>query len=134
MSHKKAKKQPEKRIYVVVPRFVRPDPNGYTTIPMECGRLIAQVAHVVSKLKLDLKMDPNEETTTIVLSVLEDKELLLKALELARDHIPVWTFEDTNPEFYGTDKKIPTALATILTHKKGKKYFWDLQLWRCNHT
>jgi hypothetical protein len=128
---KTKKKQPEKRIFVIVPLYVKPDPRKDLLLKMSCGRLMAQVAHVVSKLKIRLGIGPDEETTTIILTVLNDRQLIEKLLGLAGANVHYEVFEDSNPKFYGTKRKIPTALATLLTKKKGKKFFWNLELWTC---
>lgn len=127
-------KSPTKLIYVIVPKQVW---VGKSYVTMSCGRLIAQVAHAVSKLKLRVKADPDEEHTTIVLMVDTESELVSRVVDLEnyieryQSDIQIETFLDTNPEFYGTPMSFPTAMAAMMSRKQGKKHFYDLEIWSC---
>lgn len=133
LQNMKTKKQPEQRIFVVVPSYIKHRITD-TPIQMECGRLIAQVAHVVSKLKLRQKLDPDIGYTTIVLQVPNEEELKEIATELLLDKrgLPCELFHDTNTDFYGTPNKVLTGVATLLTKKRGKSFFHNIGLWNCN--
>jgi len=137
---KTKKKGPEKLIYVLVARKVQTD-NLYPfiNVDMTCGRLMAQIAHVVSKLKIRVKADPDEEYTTIILMVPNESTLVSRYIDLT-DYIERYTsdiqveiFSDTNPEFYGTKMSYPTAVAAMMSRKQGKKHFYDLPLWECKY-
>ena len=135
---KTKKKGPEKLIYVIVPKVVHVDTVYHTAkLEMSCGRLMAQIAHAISKLKLRVKADPDEEYTTIILMVPDESKLVSRYIDL-KDYIERYTsdiqvemFKDTNPEFYGTAISFPTAMAAMMSRKQGKKHFYDLKLWEC---
>jgi len=126
---------PEKRIYVIVPRFVKTNDN--TKLEMSCGRIMAQVCHVVSKLKLRLKCNPDESFTTVVLAVEDDIELGWiedKLIEYGknRNQFTYESFFDDGEDFYGDKFKYLTGLAMFLTKKQGKSLFYNLTPWRCS--
>lgn len=113
----------EKRFYVIVPKTVQIKFTDWAgkqdtqTIPMEHGRLMAQVFHVARKIEL-YRYNPTliyEEITTIVLSVRNSAELKKVSNELL--NLPTGKqpsldyFLDTNPEFYGTNEKVHTVTA-----------------------
>ena len=121
----------EERIYIIVPKTVQtiqtaPDPDGWSeksevrNIRMESGRLMAQCSHVGRKLEHQFE-DEYREITTIVLSVRNSRELKKVTKEIA-EYLMVTnpcmklparctTFEDTNPDLYGTFHKVHTATA-----------------------
>ena len=133
---KKKKLLPEPpRIYVIVPESVlvttkERKATVTTRIPMEPGRLMAQVAHVARKMENEhLSCTPAEprlllrnenwhegyrEMTTIVLSVRNSRELA-KVLKELGELVTVFTFSDVNPEFYGTKGRVMTAICTVPT-------------------
>ena len=122
----------EKRIYVVVPKKVIVPGKK---LRMVCGRLMAQVAHVVSKLKLRLKLDPDKEYTTIVLQVKNNEELLRMYVRFLDTyskiyHLPCEIFWDTNFDFYGTGTPYATAFAAMLT-KEHAEFFAGFKLYKC---
>ena len=126
---------PEKRIYVIVPRFVKTNDN--TKLEMSCGRIMAQVCHVVSKLKLRLKCNPDESFTTVVLVVddhiiLQELEAKIKDYGKTRKTFTYESFLDDGEEFYGTKLEYLTGLAMFLTKKQGKSLFYNLTPWRCS--
>lgn len=108
-------KAEERRIYVIVPHTVQvPGPRGskeVLTKHMEPGRLMAQCAHVVTRVRLDIQ-GPPEPITTIVLSARNSRELRKLHNELYR-YTPVFAFHDSNPDFYGSEFKPMTAIATV---------------------
>ncbi len=123
----------EKRIYVVIPSFlIAPGLWLREYIPMSCGRAIAQACHVVSKLKLRLKLDPDEENTTIVLRVTDSNELEKVRDKISRSRLPWEEFLDTNPGYYKTEKSILTAVAICCSRKKGKSLFHGYDAWTCD--
>ncbi len=102
------------------------------TIVQVPGRLAAQVAHVVSKMRYSelvhevealmklsknrkrvLPIPPFEPITTIILGARDSFELE-HVYNLLRDVADIWTykFDDTNPEVYGEGEVI-TAIATV---------------------
>jgi len=106
------------------------------TVQQPAGRLIAQAAHVVSKVrhnmlknefvraqKLAYKNESNEvwmrfqklffqPVTTIILSARDSFELYHVKNLLKDANIPVQSFYDDNDEAYGEDQKVMTAVAT----------------------
>jgi hypothetical protein len=124
----------EKRIYVVIPKYVIV--NG-KMITMSCGRLMAQVAHVVSKLKLRLKLNPDKEYTTIVFAIHNNSYLEYgihrfdERIKRYKQNIPYEFFKDTNPEFYGTKESVYTAFAAMMTKRQSKSLFKELKLYEC---
>lgn len=138
---KKPKQAPEEpRIYIIVPETVQVTVRGKTwTQVMEPGRLMAQCAHVARKMENavlnqahwnrtpDVAMEDMgdyQEVTTIVLSVrnslalarvlkdLEERNENIQANTSGAEDIGPYTFEDYNPEFYGTKKRVLTAVCT----------------------
>lgn len=108
-------KRPEKRIYVIVPETVQVTQRGgkVVTRRMESGRLMAQCAHVVTRLRLYPDINArfeNKPVTTIVLSVRNSRELS-KVTRGLMEVCATFTFDDTNPPFYGTRKGVHTATA-----------------------
>jgi peptidyl-tRNA hydrolase len=116
------KKTEEKRIYILVPKWV--DTVRGKRVCMEHGRLMAQCAHVARKMELAQVLPrydkgcevhdavEYEEITTIVLSVRNSRELEFMYKQLYGVPWPVYRFEDTNLEFYGTKARILTAVCT----------------------
>lgn len=110
------KKQEEKRIYVIVPetvQVVQKRGERPVTRRMEAGRLMAQCAHVVTQLRVtveNLHEFRRKPVTTIVLSVRNSRELDKVYGELSQV-ATTWRFEDDNEPFYGTKKRVLTALA-----------------------
>ena len=99
---------------------------------MSCGRLIAQACHVVSKLKLRLKLDPDEEHTSIVLKVVDSNELEKVRHQVSHARLPWEEFRDTNPGYYQTEEALLTAVAVFCSRKKGKSLFHGLNAWQCD--
>jgi len=130
---RKAKKVlEEKRIYVIVPMTVTPEFGRLEgkRISMEPGRLMAQCAHVVSRMRGELYLKTKDPaifnaTTTIVLSVRNSRELrkihtALSARQLTIDGkngFDTFDFCDTNPSLYGTSRGIQTAVCTSPVRK-----------------
>lgn len=128
------------RIYVIVADTVQPD--QFTTVKQVSGRIAAQVAHVVSRVRVAMTIDlvdglfesnkkkaqdalygPDflddafKPITTIVLSVRNSKELDHIASMLNLVGVSSETFFDTNGEVYGWDEennetRVLTAVAT----------------------
>ena len=127
----------DKRFYVIVPKSVQvveeyPVSEFYLdggrnpasinkvikSIPMCHGRLMAQNVHIGRKVGhlIERLGFPYEDTTTIVLSVRNSKELSKVSNEIANSLSPVSKddlvvyeeFHDHNPEFYGTQDKVHT--------------------------
>jgi hypothetical protein len=115
----------EKRIYVVVPETIQTNVGyplggaifkGIQNVQMVPGRLMAQCAHVVSKMcwLMDDPMKEWEAITTIVLAVRNTRELQKTFHELllrTRDG-EVVPFFDTNLEVYGTETPQFTTFCT----------------------
>lgn len=130
MTLKKSNKEIEKYLYIVIPRYLV-DTDNEDPFEMECGRLIAQAVHVGSKLKLRLGLDPDKKTTTIILQTNYNDDIRNIGYRLMKDNVHFETFEDSNKEVYNTEDPILTALATYISKKKGKKYFWKYKLYDC---
>ena len=121
----------EKRLYIVVPKFVNvPDTKGIVYMP--CGRLIAQAVHVGSKIKQQERLDPELETTTIILQVSDSSELERVLEKVKKAHVPWQVFLDTNPEVYQTENSLLTAVACLASRKKGKSIFYGIDSWSCD--
>lgn len=121
----------EKRLYILVPEQLEVPETG-EWISQSCGRNAAQAVHVGSKLKIQESMDPDLETTTIILKAF-DSEDLAKALDkIKQAGIPWATFLDTNEVVYKTKASLLTAVACLCTKKKGKKLFYGFESWNCN--
>lgn len=114
----------EKRIYVVVAETVQPD--EFTSVDQVPGRLAAQCAHVVSKVRVLMmasqsrgEYHPLQPITTIVLSVKDSKELRHIQRMLERLNILHAFFVDTNEDVYGWNHasnapyRLTTAVATF---------------------
>lgn len=113
----------EKRIYVVVPETIQTTRVNWASevretitesIPMVPGRLMAQCAHVVSKMWAHFVYSDWEPTTTIVLSVRNSKALnkVLNEFRHGGFEFNVHEFLDTNSEVYGTSAPQLTAICT----------------------
>jgi hypothetical protein len=123
----------QERIYIIVPETVQNEVSMFdselalfpmqpeiktVTRKMEPGRLMAQCAHATRKLQhfLDENGGDYRDITTIVLGVRNSKELVKVTNELytkwrVMENKPILTtFEDSNPQFYGTDAKVQTAV------------------------
>jgi peptidyl-tRNA hydrolase len=98
----------ERRIYVVVASSVTVDGER---IRMEPGRMAAQACHVTGRYRAKAGM-PYKEITTIVLEARNSKELMKVMVELSQVVPEIFTFHDTNPDFYGTPGHVFTALCT----------------------
>lgn len=121
----------EKRLYIVVPAKLYV-PETCKTIDMPCGRLMAQAVHVGSKIKIYQRLDPDLETTTIILKVCHSKELELILEKVKESGQPWEVFLDDNKEVYGTDAKLLTAVACLCSRKKGKSLFYGVPSWKCD--
>lgn len=116
------------RIYVVVAeKLVYEVGNEARSYKMEPGRIAAQVAHAVSKLKLhyvlehaggvgenlhDLATDvASMGITTIVLGARDNKEVAHVADLAVQKQLLHAVFEDDNQAVYGTPERILTAIA-----------------------
>src|SRR5271157_2126784 len=125
------------------------------TVHQPAGRLIAQAAHVVSKVRhnmlkaeyvraqqLAYKNNSNEvwmqfqklhfqPVTTIVLSARDSFELYHIKNLLKNAHVLYQTFFDDNDEAYGEDQKVMTAVATEPVDPLDVQGILDyLHLWR----
>lgn len=123
----------EKIIYVVVAGTVD-TPNGVIVQP--CGRIAAQCAHVVSKMRMVLARATGhlvyQPITTIVLSAPSNHSLhdLYCILKEGWEGIPVETFFDTNLEVYGSALGFMTAICTHpVTVAEIGDQFQQLLLW-----
>jgi len=117
----------EKRIYAVVAATVQ---IGGFTVAQPWGRQVAQVAHVVSKLRFehDRQFYP---ITTIVVQARDSAELEHVTQLLWRNGVglhPV-TFYDTNDEVYGRDVQVATAMAVLATKSETFLTIDYLPLW-----
>lgn len=102
----------EKRIYAIVSAT-----TGKVVQP--AGRQVAQVAHVVSKLRLLQDKRPKfrvfHPVTTIVLQARDIPELH-HIIKLAnRANLMPAAFLDHNPQAYGTESNVLTAVAYYAT-------------------
>lgn len=89
----------EKKIYVVVATHVH-GANGWP-IHQPVGRVAAQVAHVVSKMRVYLaRKYGNDPITTLILSVPSLGDLYEVATDLRQRNMSVYEFEDDNEEYY----------------------------------
>jgi peptidyl-tRNA hydrolase len=121
----------EERIYVIVPMTVQvtPPDSSPRSIQMEPGRLMAQCAHIASKMRAEQTQKGDWDTlhnpiTTIVLSVRNSRELKMIREALINDSLTgtagiesdrrynVSSFHDSNPPFYGTEESVLTAICT----------------------
>ena len=126
----------EKRIYAIVAASIEGQ-NGKVAQPL--GRQVAQVAHVVSKLRFAEAARPIREEeqityrlfepiTTIVLQARDTAELQHVWDLLRKKKIPPTTFADNNPE-YGLGNYI-TAICTPPVFKAQVEGILDyLPLW-----
>lgn len=136
----------EKRIYVIVAETVQNEligaisidspsrtifvPTTATkTIVQPKGRIVAQVAHVVSKMRTkSIDRNGTRPYTTIVLSVPDSYQLAFRAFLLNKNDVSFYTFFDTNEE-YGTGE-VRTAICTEPIERKQLGYALDyLNLW-----
>jgi len=134
----KKKFEGEKRIYAIVSASID-GKNGKVVQPI--GRQVAQVAHVVSKLRWHEALNPFGKgpltppsvpawyaITTIVLQARDANELNHVFALLHTKKIPVTTFADNNPE-YGPGNFI-TAICTGPVFKSQVEGILDyLPLW-----
>lgn len=115
----------QRRIYVLLPQTVQvPQGRGshkkIVTKKMESGRLMAQVGHVVTQLRTDpdvLQEYGRKPLTTITLAVRNSRELTKLMGDLSAV-TSVWDFEDDNLPFYGTKRKVRTAVATAPVYRE----------------
>lgn len=105
---KRRGKREERRIYVVVARTVTVNDER---IVMESGRMAAQACHVTGRYRAKAGI-PYEESTTIILEARNSKELLKIMMDLSAVVPEIFTFHDTNPDFYGTKGRVFTAICT----------------------
>lgn len=136
----------EKRIYVIVAETVQTDLLGLIsvdkpqrvimasttatkTIVQPKGRIAAQVAHVVSKMRMrEIAEHGTEPYTTIILGVPDSYNLQLRNFLLALNKIDAYQFYDTNDE-YGTHPVL-TAICTKPIKRAEAGYALDyLNLW-----
>jgi hypothetical protein len=129
----------ENRIYAVVAGTIQTGVPGsrLKNVVQPLGRQVAQVAHVVSKLRhyMALDIDPGaydkkqfEPVTTIVLQARDSKELVHVADLLHKRKVEVTLFMDDNPE-YGSGR-FTTAICTEPVEPKRVQGILDyLPLW-----
>ena len=126
----------EARIYAVVAGTVKV-PRGVVVQP--AGRQIAQVAHVVSKLRHSWLLNANAHliyenafcpVTTIVLQARDSAELkhIYDNLQRRKSLSPVY-FTDTNDAVYGPGIEVKTAVAVHATQKQVLRILDYLPLW-----
>lgn len=131
----------EKRIYVVVAEQYQKMLFWGSAEPMFAladhppGRIVAQVAHVVSKMRICMIRDLMapcipDPITTIVLSARNDKELKLLSLFMIEGHMAFESFHDENHHDYGSHNRSLTALCTYPTTPSSVDGILDhLPLW-----
>ena len=136
----------EKRIYVIVAETVQTDLLGLTsvdkpartlmvsttatkTVVQPKGRIAAQVAHVVSKMRLDTVADYGTVPyTTIILGVPDSYQLAFRAFLLEIHRVKCYHFFDTNEE-YGPGE-MRTAICTTPIERRTAGFALDyLNLW-----
>jgi len=158
----------EKRIVVVVAETVQVEIFSHLTtrrirrtIPQDWGRAAAQVAHVVSKMRvsLDRVQEHNARTkgkkkgiapglislmkfsraddiipiTTVILGARNSDELWHVVTLLNKAFIPIHAFHDQNPKIYGIDGLVLTAICTEPIESSRLVGITDyLPLWLCN--
>lgn len=120
----------EKRIYVVLASTL--DLPSGDKREMSCGRNIAQACHAVSKLKLKLGLNWQDEHTTVVLKVADTKALLKVLDKIHASKVEYEVFRDTNWEVYGTEFSLLTAVVCYCSKKKGKSLFYGMDSWSCD--
>jgi hypothetical protein len=135
---------PITRIYVAVAGTIQVPAHGSTltvrkfplrTIVQPIGRQVAQVAHVVTKLRLMTMKQYNipasditfEPITTIVLQARDSAEMVHVYRLLFRRRLNPVLFSDDNPE-YGPGSW-PTALAVFANKKQVNGILDYLPLW-----
>lgn len=135
----------EKRIYVVVAEqvevtilehYVAESLGTTTMVTQPAGRLAAQCAHVVSKMRvneiLNSKLAPTcfDAYTTIVLSARNNKELKLLCFLMEQCRMPHEVFYDKNREAYYGKSEVLTAVSTYPIEPERAKLILDhLPLW-----
>ena len=136
----------EKRIYVIVAETVQTDLLGLIsvdkptrtilasttatkTVVQPKGRIAAQVAHVVSKMRMSTVSDYGSAPyTTIILGVPDSYNLQLRDFLLEQNKVKVYRFRDENEE-YGKSS-ICTAICTEPITRTAAGYALDyLTLW-----
>jgi len=136
----------EKRIYVIVAetvqnelincvsqdapqRIISVSTTATKTIVQPKGRIAAQVAHVVSKMRLEgIRKYGVEPYTTIILGVPDSYNLQLRDFLLEQNKVPICRFRDTNDE-YGPGS-VKTAICTVPIERSKTGYALDyLTLW-----
>lgn len=119
----------EKRIYVVVAETVQTSAGN---IVQPCGRVAAQVAHVVSKMQIERHRHINSgkftPITTIVLAASDSREMNHTMRLCWRSHLEVTYFEDANEPVYGPDPVL-TAICTEPISQERAAVFQALSLW-----
>jgi len=107
------------RIFVIVPETVQVDLEGHLeTISMPSGRLMAQAAHVVSRMRVTFASTfKGVPITTIVYGVRNSRELAklqreLWAIESDKPLLRTVAFYDKDYTFYGTGFDVLTAVCT----------------------
>jgi hypothetical protein len=129
----------ENRIYVVVAETVQNKLNGQSTVQV-CGRNMAQAAHVVSKMQVARCLNASEgydtkdghliPCTTIVLAARDSAEMQHIKVLLSKSVYALTTFEDRNPEVYGSEEEILAAICTDPTTAESMIGILDyLPLW-----
>lgn len=136
----------EKRIYVVVAETVQNPlsyeftkdmpirvitlPNTDTkTIVQPKGRIAAQVAHVVSSMRMkEIEYIGRSAYTTIILGVPDSYQLAFRADLLDRNEVKAYNFFDTNEEYGPGD--VRTAICTEPIERSKLGFALDyLNLW-----
>ena len=136
----------EKRIYVIVAEtvqnplnyeFTRDMPVRMITLPntdtktivQPKGRIAAQVAHVVSSMRMGaIERIGQEVHTTIILGVPDSYNLEFRAFLLAKNAVECYRFFDTNEE-YGVGRVL-TAICTEPIERSKLGFALDyLNLW-----
>lgn len=121
----------EKRLYIIVAGKLK-IPGKDVCLIMSCGRNMAQAVHVGSKLKIQEKLDADLETTTVILKVPYSFDLQVVLDKVKKANVPWATFLDTNPEVYGVEGSLLTAVACLVSKKKGKSLFYGIDSWKCD--
>jgi len=115
------------RIYAVVAGTVQVAKGKIVQPP---GRQIAQVAHVVSKLRFSMQNEDSrfKPITTIVLQARDSNELAHVQMLLLKNKHKVSAFFDTNEPVYGFEL-VMTAIAVYTSKEKTVGILDYLPLW-----
>lgn len=136
------------RIYVVVADTLIYDRKGKpASYKMETGRQMAQACHAVSALKLYYCEQHAQENdrelwslvirlmerpiTTITLKARDSKEITHLSHLASKEGLLHFCFQDDNAAVYGTEERIPSAIAIGPIHPCQTKGITDyLPLWK----